>query len=366
MASVRTTSSVVTIYMQLQDIDIEATLRYLKAAKNEATPDPTLLKPVTGTLQWSTTSPSLRAELNDLGMHAIRHGQVAVVILSGGQGTRLGYSGPKGMYNIGLPSQKSIFQLHMEKLSRIRVLAAELTEPRYPLPRLPVYVMTSESNNNIIREFFEENHFFQYPPEDVFFFEQGLLPCLTNDGKLILEAESSLALAPDGNGGVFPALQKSGAFQNMLNRGVRHVHLYGIDNVLTKSADPAFIGYCIKHNCEVANKVVARANAAEKVGVSATRNGRLCIVEYSELPESMTGVDAEGRLIYSAANICNHYFHINFLQDKVLSGANCLYHIAQKKIPYYDTVAKKTVTPAANNGIKLEMFVFDVFPLADR
>ncbi|CAE7569972.1 uap1l1, partial [Symbiodinium microadriaticum] len=309
---------------------------------------------------------ALRKELESLGFDSIRRGQVAAVILSGGQGTRLGYSGPKGMYSIGLPSQKSIFQIHIERLDRIRVLAAELAGPTCSVPHLPVYVMTSESNNNIIQTFFEENHYFNYPEEDVFFFEQGLLPCLTMDGKLIIQAENSLSMAPDGNGGVFPALQKSGAFQNMLTRGVRHIHLYGIDNILTKAADPAFIGYCIKHNCDVANKVVARANASEKVGVSATRNGRLCIVEYSELPESMTGVDSNGRLIYSAANICNHYFSVSFLKNKVFAGSNSLYHLAHKKIPYYDPTTKKTITPDANNGIKLEMFVFDVFPLADR
>jgi phosphoacetylglucosamine mutase len=152
----------------------------------------------------------------------------------------------------------------------------------------------------------------------------------------------------------------------MLDRKIKHIHLYGIDNVLTKSADPAFIGYCIKNNCEVANKVVARANAGEKVGVSATRSGKLCIVEYSELPASMTGTDVNGVLIYSAANICNHYFNVKFLLEKVFSSNNGLYHLAHKKIPYYDPRTKKTVKPEANNGVKLEMFVFDVFPLADR
>lgn len=202
--------------MQLQEIDIEATIRYLNAAKNEAAHDPAILRPVTDTLKWAQAPASLKAELEGLGYEALRQGQVAAVILSGGQGTRLGFSGPKGMYSIGLPSTKSIFQLHVERLDRIRELAARMKGPNCPIPRLPIYVMTSESNSNIIRDYFEEKNFFNYPQEDVYFFEQGLLPCLTLDGKIIIESADALAMAPDGNGGVFPALQKSGRVQLLL------------------------------------------------------------------------------------------------------------------------------------------------------
>jgi hypothetical protein len=198
------------IYHQLQDIDIEATMRYLHAAKNEAPADPAILRPVTDTLKWAQAPAALKAELEALGFESIRQGQVAAVILSGGQGTRLGFTGPKGMYSIGLPSTKSIFQLHVERLDKIRILAAQLKGPSCPVPRLPIYIMTSESNTNIIRDYFEEKNFFNYPREDIYFFEQGLLPCLTLDGKIIIEAADALAMAPDGNGGVFPALQKSG------------------------------------------------------------------------------------------------------------------------------------------------------------
>jgi UDP-N-acetylglucosamine/UDP-N-acetylgalactosamine diphosphorylase len=152
----------------------------------------------------------------------------------------------------------------------------------------------------------------------------------------------------------------------MLDRNVKHLHIYGIDNVMTKSVDPGFIGFCIQNNVEVANKVVPRADAAEKVGVTAVRDGRMCIVEYSELPVEMTGCDKSGKLIYSAANICNHYFSVDFLAAKVMSGNNSLYHLAHKKIPYYNPVTKQTETPSSPNGVKLEMFVFDVFPLAER
>jgi UDP-N-acetylglucosamine/UDP-N-acetylgalactosamine diphosphorylase len=326
---------------------------------NALTPPPSVLK-------WDETEQSKKESMTSLGMEAICRSAVAAVIMSGGQGTRLGYKGPKGMYSIGLASGKSIFQLHMERLQKMRMLAAAVNNVPLDNVHIPVYIMTSITNTQAIQDYFALKKFFNFPQEDVFFFEQGLLPCLTSDGQMIIESPDNLSMAPDGNGGIFPALKKSGAFQNMMDRNVKHLHIYGIDNVLTKSVDPGFIGFCIENNVEVANKVVPRADASEKVGVTAVREGRMCIVEYSELPVEMTGCDVTGKLIYSAANICNHYFSVDFLADKVMSGNTSLYHLAHKKIPYYNPVTKQTETPSSPNGVKLEMFVFDVFPLAER
>ena len=340
-------------------------LTNLEAAKNEGVKDCNALTPPPSVLKWSETEEAKRDSMTSLGMESICRSEVGAVIMSGGQGTRLGFKGPKGMYSISLASGKSIFQLHMERLQKMRMLAAADTCPIDNV-HIPVYIMTSITNTQTIQDYFTEMNYFNFPQEDVFFFEQGLLPCLTNDGQMILESPEALSMAPDGNGGIFPAMKKSGAFQNMLDRNVKHLHVYGIDNVLTKSVDPGFIGFCIDNNVEVANKVVPRADASEKVGVTAVREGKMCIVEYSELPEEMTGCDSGGKLIYSAANICNHYFSVDFLHEKVMSGATSLYHLAHKKIPYYNPVTKQTETPSSPNGVKLEMFVFDVFPLAER
>ena len=355
-----------TIYKQLHGIDIPALLLNLESAKNEAVKDCNALTPPPSVLKWSETVQDKKDSLTALGMDAMCRGEVAAVIMSGGQGTRLGFKGPKGMYNIGLASGKSIFQLHMERLQKMRMLAAAKIDSPVDNVHIPVYIMTSVTNTQTIQDYFAEKKYFNYPHEDVFFFEQGLLPCLTQNGQMIIESPDALAMAPDGNGGIFPAMKKSGAFQNMMDRNVKHLHIYGIDNVLTKSVDPGFIGYCIENGVEVANKVVPRADASEKVGVTAVREGKMCIVEYSELPPEMTGCDSRGKLIYSAANICNHYCTVKFLRDKVLSGSNSLYHLAHKKIPYYNPVTKVTETPSSPNGVKLEMFVFDVFPLADK
>jgi UDP-N-acetylglucosamine/UDP-N-acetylgalactosamine diphosphorylase len=351
--------------LQLSAVDIPTLLKNLEAAKNEAVKDCNALTPPPKVLKWAETAESERDDMCALGMEAICKSEVAAVIMSGGQGTRLGFKGPKGKYSIGLASGKTIFQLHMERLQKMRMLAAADTCPLDNV-HIPGYIMTSITNTQAIQDYFAEMDYFNFPQEDIFFFEQGLLPCLTSDGQMIIESPDTLSMAPDGNGGIFPALKKSGAFQNMMDRQVKHLHVYGIDNVLTKSVDPGFMGFCIQNNVEVANKVVPRADASEKVGVTAVREGRMCIVEYSELPVEMTGCDVEGKLIYSAANICNHYFSVDFLADKVMFNATSMYHLAHKKIPYYNPVTKQTETPSSPNGVKLEMFVFDVFTLAER
>jgi UDP-N-acetylglucosamine/UDP-N-acetylgalactosamine diphosphorylase len=168
-----------------------------------------------------------------LGIEAIQQGKVAAVIMSGGQGTQLGYDGPKGKYSIGLPSNKSIFQLHIERIQKLRQLCSTDSPAR-----IAIYIMTSDLNHNEIISFFTEHDFFGYPKQDVLFFEQGLEPCFTFDGKVILSSKTQIALAPDGNGGLYKALKHSGCFQDMLQRGIEHLHIYGIDNVLTKSCDP--------------------------------------------------------------------------------------------------------------------------------
>lgn len=294
-----------------------------------------------------------------IGNDAIRSGKVAAVILSGGQGTRLGFNGPKGMYSIGLPSNKSIFQIHVERIRKV----ANLTQSS----GIPIYVMTSDLNHEIIKGYFANNNYFGYPANDIIFFEQGLEPCFTFEGKIILDSDRGLALAPDGNGGIYKALKQSGCVEDMKSRGIEHLHIFGIDNVLTKSLDPIFIGACISKQLECGNKVVWRASKSEKVGVTAEYQGKMHILEYSEIPQELAEtVDDNGKLLFGAANICNHYLSFSFLVEKVLPNISSIYHLANKKIPYWDPVEKKTITPTTPNGVKLEMFIFDVFPYAEK
>lgn len=293
------------------------------------------------------------------GIETIGLGEVAALVLAGGQGTRLGFAGPKGMYDIGLPSGHTLFQLLAERLKKIKEISN--------CKSLPFYIMTSPVNHEETIAFFKDNDYFGLPEKDVVFFQQGMLPCMTNDGKIIIESAGKVAMAPDGNGGIYPSLEQSGMIDDMILRGTKYIHVFSIDNALTKIADPVFIGHCVLNEADCGNKVVWKTGPHEKVGVLAEKGGKPCIVEYSEITTEMAELnDANGRLVFGAGNICNHFYTLDFLRNKVLPNLGNLYHIARKKIPYYDELSQSTVKPETNNGIKLESFIFDVFPLSER
>lgn len=366
------------VYQQLLKFNIEESVKRFEMAMkaetlnvlSEATP----ISPISNAVVWNDQTKERKQQLADVGWRAIAEGKVAAVIMSGGQGTRLGFAGPKGCYNLSLPSGKTIFQLHIERILKVRQLSAAYMKRitgNATLPCVPVFIMTSDLNDAIIRAFFREHNYFGYPVADIFFFEQGLEPCFTLEGKVILESRTALSMAPDGNGGLYSALSTTGALNNMLEKGVEHLHIYGIDNILTRSIDPGFIGASIESNVQVANKVVWRANKGEKVGVTAQRGDKMCVVEYCEIPAALAEATEPGseRLLFGAANICNHYMSVEFLRERVLpavmDGKSAIYHVAKKRIPFLDENGA-TATPTNINGIKLELFIFDVFPLAER
>lgn len=301
-----------------------------------------------------------------LGTEALGRSEVGALVLAGGQGTRLGFSGPKGMYSINLPRKCTLFQMIAERLLALRKIAAKNSGSlNDALPSIPFYIMTSPINHEQTIDFFEKHSYFGLPKDDVFVFKQGMLPCLTDEGKIILEAAGKVAMAPDGNGGIYPSLVNSGAFADMENRKLKYLHVFSIDNALTKPADPTFIGYCMSKGADCGNKVVWKTSAHEKVGVIAENNGKSCVVEYSDISKEMAeAVDDKGKLQFGAGNICNHFYTIDFLKTKVFPELGNIYHIAKKKIPFYDEESKKTVNPESNNGLKLETFIFDIFPLS--
>ncbi|CAK9114165.1 unnamed protein product [Durusdinium trenchii] len=215
-------------------------------------------------------------------------------------------------------------------------------------------------------DFFEQHSFFGMSKEDVWFFQQGTMPCLTPEGKIILESPGNIACNPDGNGGVYPALKKSGLLDQLRSSGVKSLHVFSVDNPLCRPADPRFVGYCLSKAADCGNKCVWKASPDEKVGVMAKKGGRPSVVEYSELDDARKAQrDASGRLVFGAGNICNHFFSVDFLLDVVVPKMSTMFHLAHKKIPYADDEGK-TVKPESNNGVKLEAFIFDVFPMSRR
>lgn len=357
------------LLMQLDSIQIEEIPLLVESARiqEELVKNGTesSIRPFTGPVGRSTDTNCIEiARIK--GMECIRKGQVAALVLAGGQGTRLGFSGPKGMYNIGLQSGRTLFQLMSERLKRLSQISANSSDHQRQL--IPFYIMTSPLNHDETVEYFKKEDFFGLGENNVFFFRQGMLPCVTiEDSKLIMESAGLVAMAPDGNGGIYPSLKLSGALDDMKNRGILYLHVFSIDNALVKPADPVFIGYCVNQEADCGNKVVWKAHPHEAVGVVAEKGNKPCIVEYSEITKELAeSTNEEGTLVFGAANICNHFYTIDFLENKILPNMGKLYHIAKKKIPYFDSESDETVTPVTNNGIKLELFIFDVFPLSER
>ena len=225
--------------------------------------------------------------------------------------------------------------------------------------------MTSGPTRADTEAFFRKHAFFGMPPHCVTFFEQGVLPALTNDGKIILEDRAKLSMAPDGNGGVYAALRTSGVLDDMHKRGIKYIHAYCVDNCLVRVADPVFLGYCILKGAQCGAEVVRKAYAHESVGVVCRVNGKYAVVEYSEISkQNAEKRTADGRLALDAANIANHFYTLDFLHNvcSVQFEQKLHFHVANKKIKSIDLQTGEVSTPQKPNGIKLELFIFDIFP----
>jgi UDP-N-acetylglucosamine/UDP-N-acetylgalactosamine diphosphorylase len=333
---------------ELESIPVDKLASYMQVAREHTTNTDVSPFPMA---EVSIDDTAKRNEYEEAGLKLIRDQKIAAVILGGGQGTRLGFDGPKGCFDIGLPSRSTLFKL---VCARIKDLEATI----------PLVVMTAPHNDPETRAYFEQHENFGL--SSVQFCVQGMLPCLTDgdsDNKIILETPTKVAMAPDGNGGIYQALHK---YCRDLLDSVDYIHVFSIDNALILPCDPVFIGYAHLHSCLIANKCVEKTDPHEKVGVMGLghRDGetRPCVVEYSELSKEMAESinDVTGKLEYCAANICNHLYRTDFVKNVVLS-VEPTFHLAHKKIPYWNGTA--TVTPTSNNGYKLEQFIFDVFAL---
>ncbi len=297
------------------------------------------------------------AQAKAAGELALRGGRVAAFTVAGGQGTRLGYDGPKGTFPVTPLKGKSLFHVFAEKIR-----AAGL---RYGRP-LHWFIMTSHANHAATEAFFAEHACFGLDPGRVHFFRQGRMPAVSLDGKVLLETTGSLALSPDGHGGSLRALDRSGALDLMKREGIDTLSYFQVDNPLVRCIDPAFVGWHLLRDSEMTSKMVPKVYAEEKVGHFCLQGGKAVVVEYSDLPMAkQRETDAAGQLRFIAGSIAIHVLDREFVRRMAAGGdgAALPFHRADKKIPTIDA-AGAAVKPEKANGVKFELFVFDALPFA--
>lgn len=293
------------------------------------------------------------------GEEALRQGRVGCFLVAGGQGTRLGLDGPKGAFVIGPLTDRTLFQIHAEKILALR--------RRYKAP-VPWLIMTSDANDEQTRGFLKSKNYFNLGADTVRVFKQANMPAVSRDGKILMSETDEIALSPNGHGGSIKALHDSGSIDWLKKMKVDTLFYFQVDNVLTKIGDPEFIGYHVQARSQMSTKVCRKRDWKEKVGVLGLCNGKLSVIEYSDLPEAQAkATDASGGLLYWAGNIAIHVLDVGFIEQLNRGGFRLPYHKAEKAVPCIGPDGKPVELKAGEkNGIKFETFVFDALTQAER
>lgn len=295
-----------------------------------------------------------KAEFFAVGKKAIQEGKVGAVLLAGGQGTRLGFEGPKGAYNVGVNKPLYIFEQQVKNLLEV-VEACGMP--------VPLYIMTSDVNHEATVKFWKEHNYFSYPAEYVKFFVQDMAPAVDEEGKVLLADKGNIALSPNGNGGWFTSMQKCGLLKDVKNRGIEWLNAYAVDNVLQRIADPVFVGATILSGANCGAKVVCKVAPEERVGVLCLEDGKPNIIEYYEMTGEMANMrDNKGDLKYIYGVILNYLFNV----EKALSilDEKIPVHVVNKKVPYVNDKGE-TVKPSTPNAYKFETLILDMIKLMD-
>ena len=290
----------------------------------------------------------------NLGLQAVKQNELAVVTMAGGQGTRLGHNGPKGTYDLGLESHKTIFEILCDTLKDAK--------EKYGV-YVSWYIMTSDENNESTVSFFEKNNYFEYPKDKIVFFKQGKLPMIDIEGKVLIGEDGLIKQAADGHGGIFYSMRNDGIIYDMQTKGIKWVFIGGVDNVLVNMVDPVFVGLAIDKKVLAAGKSVVKAYPTEKVGVFCKRNGKPSVVEYSEISEEMANAkNDKGELVFAESHILCNLFNLKAIED--ISKNKLPYHSAFKKAKYIDKNGN-LVESDKPNAYKFEAFLFDAFESLD-
>lgn len=309
-------------------------------------------------VRLADTTPQDRLKAIAQGELAIASGKVAMVLVAGGQGTRLGFDLPKGMYPIGPVSGRTLFQMHVDSLrGAMRRFGVSI----------PLLVMTGPSTHEPTVRYFQENANLGLKPQELIIFQQGTMPAIdATTGKILMESKSSIALSPDGHGGIVRALAKTGWLDRAQDQGIEHLFYAQVDNPLVRACDPLLIGLHRLGQSQATTQVVEKRFATQKVGNVVNLDGKTQIIEYSDLPvEVAKQTNPDGSLRLWAGNIAVHVFDIEFLKRSCQSRDALPFHRVHKAVPYVDDQGNDCI-PSGPNAIKLERFVFDLLPVADR
>lgn len=296
-----------------------------------------------------------REKYYELGKKVIQDGEYAVVTVAGGQGTRLGHSGPKGTFKVEtVNGEKYIFEILCEIMKE--------SNAKYDI-EIPWYIMTSEENNSETVNFFKEHNFFGYNPEKIKFFKQSKMPLMTTDGKILIDKDFKIKEASDGHGGIFNSMRKSGVISELEGNNVKWIFTCGVDNILVNMVDPYLVGLAIDKKCKIATRSLVKNSPSEKIGVLCKQDNKVKVIEYTELSEEMANMtDANGNLLYGESHVMFNLFSLDAI--KQISTAKLPYHIAFKKNDYLDANGN-LVKAEAPNSYKFESFIFDSFELFD-
>jgi len=297
------------------------------------------------------------AQARDIGRSLISNGKVAAFVVAGGQGTRLGFEGPKGDFPVSPIKNKTLFRIFAESVTA--------ASKKYHTP-CPWYIMTSPVNHVQAIEIFRKNDYFGLDKKDVFLFQQGTLPNFDFDGNILLSGKSTLSCSPDGHGGSLKALYNSGAIADMKKRRIEFISYFQVDNPLINIFDPLFIGLHALNKAEMSSKALTKTGPAEKVGVFCLVDSKVTVIEYSDLPDELAKKrNPEGSLLFELGSIAIHIINTGFVEKLNAKGFQLPLHRAVKKISCIDQNGK-LIDPQQSNGIKLETFVFDALPLASK
>ncbi len=302
----------------------------------------------------SVQDPSRNDEALKLGESLIAAGKTAFLTVAGGQGSRLGFDGPKGMFEISPIRKASLFQIFAEKLQAACIAYGA---------RIPWYIMTSPLNHEQTRDYFRQNSYFGLHKDQISFFPQGVHPTFDSDFELLLAPTGGLLTNPDGHGGLIRALKKHRLLERMKNEGVEEIFYFQVDNPLVMVPDPLFLGVHRNVRSQVSSKVIRKAYPEEKLGAIGLVDGKSRVIEYSDMDEEkMNATDEKGDLRFSQGSIAIHIFNIEFLSSEQLVLP---FHVARKKVKALIIQNGKTEV-VEREGIKIEMFIFDVIPQAER